>query len=205
MPGLFIFAAASQLRDGRFDAGQPRVRALSGFIEAREPPLIAFSEYVNVARSADEILREPDDQIVIHGHRHPLAQRPLALACAPAVRNIAAPSIQPLSWAILVEQADRNAQGGDAPIARKLLGRVHEQRGNAPPPERPGDGDLVNQRNAAAPESGIVGLPHDRDVTDDIVTVRGDKACAHRLCVIGQITPRLGLAITYPLDQEPDG
>jgi hypothetical protein len=41
--------------------------------------------------SAGEIFGEPDDQVVVHGHRHPLAQRPLALACAPAVRYIAAP------------------------------------------------------------------------------------------------------------------
>ena len=41
--------------------------------------------------SAGEIFGEPDDQVVVHGHQHPLAQRPLALACAPAVRYIAAP------------------------------------------------------------------------------------------------------------------
>ena len=87
----------------------------------------------------------------------------------------------------------------------QLLGRVHEQRRHAPAPERPGYRDLVNQRNAAAPESGIIGLPHDRGVTDDIETVRGYKACALRFCVTGQITPCLSLAITDPLDEEPDG
>ena len=66
-------------------------------------------------------------------------------------------------------------------------------------------GKPVNQRNAAAAESPITGLPHDRGVTDDIMTVRGDKACALRFCVTGQITPCLGLAITDPLDEEPDG
>lgn len=70
---------------------------------------------------------------------------------------------------------------------------------------RPGHRDLVNQRNAAAAESGIVGLPYDRDVTDDVGTVRGDQARAVWFRVVGQIRPRLGLAIAYPLDEEPDG
>ena len=130
--------------------------------------------------SADEILGKPDDQVVIHGHRHAFAEGPLAPACAPAVGDIAAPSAQPLSRTILVEQADGNAQRGDAPIAGKLLGRVHQQCRDALPQERPGHRDLVNQRDAAAPESGVIGLPYDRDVTDDIGTVRGDKARAVR-------------------------
>jgi len=71
--------------------------------------------------SADEILGEPDDQVVIHGHLHAFAERPL-------------------------------------------------------PQERPGHRDLVNQRNAAAAESGIIGLLHDSEVTDHLRTARGDKA-----------------------------
>src|SRR5580693_6036098 len=63
--------------------------------------------------SDDEILGEPDDQVVIHGHLHAFAERPLAPACAPAVGGIAAPSVQPLSRAVLVEQADGDAQRGD--------------------------------------------------------------------------------------------
>jgi hypothetical protein len=91
------------------------------------------------------------------------------------------------------------------PIAGQLPGRVHQQRGHAPAAEWPGHGDLVNQQNAAAAESGIIALPHDRGVTDDIMTVRGDKACALRFCVTGQITPCPGLASTDPLDERPDG
>src|ERR1700747_3204410 len=45
--------------------------------------------------SADEILGEPDDQVVIHGHLHAFGQRPLSPACAPAVGDIATPSVQP--------------------------------------------------------------------------------------------------------------
>jgi hypothetical protein len=135
----------------------------------------------------------------------PFAERLLTPACAPAVGDIAAPSVQPLSRAVLVEQADGNVQRDDAPIAGRLLSRVHQQCRDALLPERPCRCDLVNQRNAAAPESGIAGLPYDRDVTDDIMTACGDEARAVRLCVIGQLPSRLGFAITYPLDKEPDG
>ena len=64
---------------------------------------------------------------------------------------------------------------------------------------------LVNQRNAAAPESGMAGLPHDPNVSNDVGTVRGDQARVVRLRVIGQIPPRLGLAVTHPLDERPGG
>ena len=63
----------------------------------------------------------------------------------------------------------------------------------------------MDQRNAAVPESGEGGFPQDRGVTDDVPTVRGDKASPLWFCVIGQITSRLGLAASYPLDEEPDG
>jgi hypothetical protein len=36
-------------------------------------------------------------------------------------------------------------------------------------------------------------------------TVRGDQARAVWFRVAGQIRPRLGLAVAYPLDEEPDG
>jgi hypothetical protein len=35
---------------------------------------------------------------------------------------------------------------------------------------------LGRERDAAAAESGVVGLPDDRDVTDGIGTARGDQA-----------------------------
>ena len=62
--------------------------------------------------------------------------------------------------AVLVEQAHGDGPRGDARVAGQLSGRVHKQC-RAPPLERPGHRDLVNQRNAAVPESGIAGLPRD--------------------------------------------
>ena len=114
------------------------------------------------------------------------------------------PSVQRLSRAVLVGQADGNAQCGDTPVADELLGRVHQQCRDALPPGRPGHGDLVNKRDAAAAESRVTGLPDNRDVTDDIGTGLGDQACAVRFRVIGEVSPRLGLAVTDLLDEEPD-
>jgi hypothetical protein len=69
-------------------------------------------------------------------------------------------SVQPLGRAVLVEQARGDGQHGDARVAGQLSGRVHKQY-RAPPLERPGHRDLVNQRNAAARESGIAGFRRD--------------------------------------------
>jgi hypothetical protein len=68
MPGPSIFIAANRLRDGRFDAGQRRVRGLSGFIEASEPRLIAFSEYVNESRSEVRVVQVHPDAASMEFH-----------------------------------------------------------------------------------------------------------------------------------------
>ena len=43
----FIFIATNRLKDGKLDAERRRVPELIGFIEAHEPQLLAFNEYVN--------------------------------------------------------------------------------------------------------------------------------------------------------------
>jgi hypothetical protein len=63
----------------------------------------------------------------------------------------------------------------------------------------------VDQRDAAAPESGVIGLPDDRDVTDGVKTARRDKADSVWFHVLGQVPARLGLAVTDPLAEKPDG
>jgi hypothetical protein len=47
MSGPFIFIATNRLKEGRLDDERKRVPGLSDFIEANEPRLIAFNEYVN--------------------------------------------------------------------------------------------------------------------------------------------------------------
>src|SRR5258708_16477612 len=47
MAGPFIFIATNRLKAGKLDAERNRVPGLIDFIEANEPRLIAFNEYVN--------------------------------------------------------------------------------------------------------------------------------------------------------------
>ena len=47
MSGPFIFIASNRLKPGKLDDERARVPALVDFIEANEPRLIAFNEYVN--------------------------------------------------------------------------------------------------------------------------------------------------------------
>jgi hypothetical protein len=47
MSGPFIFIATNRLKPGKLDDERARVPGLVDFIEANEPRLIAFNEYVN--------------------------------------------------------------------------------------------------------------------------------------------------------------
>jgi hypothetical protein len=47
MAGPFIFIATNRLKAGKLEAERRRVPGLVEFIEANEPRLIAFNEYVN--------------------------------------------------------------------------------------------------------------------------------------------------------------
>jgi hypothetical protein len=68
MAGPFIFIATNRLRDGRFDAEQQRVPGLSSFIEANEPRLIAFNEYVNESRSEVTVVQVHPDAASMEFH-----------------------------------------------------------------------------------------------------------------------------------------
>jgi hypothetical protein len=47
MSGPFIFIATNRLKEGKLEEERKRVPGLCDFIEANEPRLIAFNEYVN--------------------------------------------------------------------------------------------------------------------------------------------------------------
>jgi hypothetical protein len=68
MAGPFIFIATNRLRDGRFDAEQQRVPGLSSFIEANEPRLIAFNEYVNEGHSEVTVVQVHPDAASMEFH-----------------------------------------------------------------------------------------------------------------------------------------
>ena len=75
MPGPFIFIATNRLRDGRFDAEQRRVPGLSRFIDANEPRLIAFNEYVNEERSEVTVVQVHPDAASMKFHMGIVADR----------------------------------------------------------------------------------------------------------------------------------
>ena len=49
MQGPLIFIATNRVKPGRMDSERARAPGLVEFIEANEPRLIAFNEYVNEA------------------------------------------------------------------------------------------------------------------------------------------------------------
>src|SRR5260221_11404187 len=79
MSGPFIFIATNRLRQGRFDAERQRVPELSRFIEANEPRLIAFNEYVNEDHTPGTVVQiHPDAasmafHLRVDGHHAPHA------------------------------------------------------------------------------------------------------------------------------------
>jgi len=68
MSGPFIFIATNRLREGRFGAEQQRVPGLSSFIEANEPRLIAFNEYVNEDHSEVTVVQVHPDAASLEFH-----------------------------------------------------------------------------------------------------------------------------------------
>ena len=73
MPGPFIFIATNRLKDGRFGAEQQRVPELVRFVEAHEPRLIAFNEYVNEDRSQVSVVQIHPDAASMEYHMQAVA------------------------------------------------------------------------------------------------------------------------------------
>ena len=61
MSGPFIFIASNRLKEGAFEIEQRRVPDLCDFIEANEPRLIAFNEYVNEDRTEVAVVQVHPD------------------------------------------------------------------------------------------------------------------------------------------------
>lgn len=68
MPGPFIFIATNRLWEGRFGAERQRVPELSSFIEANEPRLISFNEYVNERLSEVTVVQVHPDATSMEYH-----------------------------------------------------------------------------------------------------------------------------------------
>jgi hypothetical protein len=64
----FIFIATNRLKPGRLDAERSRVPGLVEFIEANEPRLIAFNEYVNEAGDEVTVVQVHPDAESMEAH-----------------------------------------------------------------------------------------------------------------------------------------
>lgn len=68
MPSPFIFIATNRLKPGKLDRERERVPGLVAFIEANEPRLIAFNEYVNQAGDEVTVVQVHPDAASMEAH-----------------------------------------------------------------------------------------------------------------------------------------
>jgi hypothetical protein len=64
----FIFVATNRLKPGQLDRERKRVPGLIKFIEANEPRLIAFNEYVNAAGDEVTVVQIHPDTASMEAH-----------------------------------------------------------------------------------------------------------------------------------------
>jgi NAD-dependent oxidoreductase involved in siderophore biosynthesis len=75
MSGPFIFIATNRLREGKLAAEHERARELSSFIEANEPQLLAFNEYVNEEGTEVGVVQMHPDAASMQRHMDAVAER----------------------------------------------------------------------------------------------------------------------------------
>jgi hypothetical protein len=75
MPSPFIFIATNRLKTGKLDRERERVPGLVEFIEASEPRLIAFNEYVNEAGDEVSVVQVHPDAASMEAHMEIVRER----------------------------------------------------------------------------------------------------------------------------------
>ena len=78
MSGPFIFIAINRLKPGKLDDEKARVPGLVDFIEANEPQLIAFNEYVNEEGTEVAVVQVHPDAESMAFHMEVVAERAAA-------------------------------------------------------------------------------------------------------------------------------
>jgi hypothetical protein len=73
----FIIIATNRLKAGKLDRERQRVRGLVEFIEASEPRLIAFNEYVNEAGDEVTVVQIHPDAASMEAHMEIVRERAL--------------------------------------------------------------------------------------------------------------------------------
>jgi hypothetical protein len=75
MPSPFIFIATNRLKAGQLDRERKRVPGLVEFIEASEPRVIAFNEYVNEAGDEVTVVQIHPDAASMEAHMEIVRER----------------------------------------------------------------------------------------------------------------------------------
>src|SRR3954469_22801846 len=75
MSGPFIFIATNRLKPGAYEAERHRVPGLVKFIEAGEPRLLAFNEYINADRTEVTVVQVHPDAASMEFHMGVLGER----------------------------------------------------------------------------------------------------------------------------------
>jgi hypothetical protein len=75
MSAPFIFIATNRLREGKLAAERDRAADLSSFIEANEPQLLAFNEYVNDDGTEVGVVQIHPDAASMEHHMEVVADR----------------------------------------------------------------------------------------------------------------------------------
>jgi quinol monooxygenase YgiN len=75
MQSPFIFIATNRLKPGQLDRERKRVPGLVEFIEANEPRLIAFNEYVNDAGDEVTVVQVHPDAASMEAHMEIVHER----------------------------------------------------------------------------------------------------------------------------------
>ncbi len=75
IPSAFIFIATNRLREGKLERERERVAGLVEFIEANEPRLIAFNEYVGDAGDEVSVVQVHPDAASMEAHMEIVRER----------------------------------------------------------------------------------------------------------------------------------
>src|SRR3954452_24594578 len=75
MSGPFIFIATNRLKQGKLDSEMKRLPDLIDFIEANEPPLIAFNEYADEDGSEVAVVQVHPDADSMEFHMDVVGER----------------------------------------------------------------------------------------------------------------------------------
>jgi hypothetical protein len=117
--GPFIFIATNRLKPGKLAAERERVPGLVDFIEANEPRLIAFNEYVNEDGTEVAVVQVHPDADSMRFHMGVVAER-AAAAYAETVEATTSVQVFGIPSNAVLEMLGRQA-GAGVPVSVKPL------------------------------------------------------------------------------------